>query len=166
MSRTRSLSAVADPIARKALGKRFAALGGVLEDWRTIVGDDLAVRAQAASLDFPRGDRRGGVLTIHAASADALELQHEMPRILERLNRHFGYRAIDRIKLVQAPPRRPPASAARTARSATPGESAEIANALSTVENPALRHHLEAMAEALLKGGMPRPTSIRRGRSS
>ena len=166
MSRTRSLSAIAGPIARKALGKRFAALGGLLEHWPHIVGDDLGARTQPVTLDFPRGERQGGVLTIHAASADALELQHEMPRILERLNGHFGYRAIDRIKLIQAPPRPPRTPAARPAKPATPAESAAIANALSAVENPALRHHLDSMAEALLKGGTPRSSSIRRGRST
>ncbi len=165
MSKTRSLSAVAGPIARKALGKRFAVLGGVLENWAHILGADLALRTQATALDFPRGQQHGGTLTIHAAPADALELQHDMPRILERLNGHFGYRAIDRIKLVQAPPRSPSRPKAAPARPATPTESAAIANALSAVENPHLRHHLEAMAEALLKGGTPRTSSNRPGRS-
>jgi len=54
---------------------------------------------------------------------------------------------------------------AAPARPATPTESAAIANALSAVENPHLRHHLEAMAEALLKGGTPRTSSNRPGRS-
>ena len=165
MSKIRSLSAVAGPIARKALGKRLAALGGLLENWPHIVGDDLAARTQPWKLDFPRGERQGGVLTIRAAAADALELQHEMPRILERLNSHFGHRAIERIKIVQAPPRPQRSPPRPQRRPATPAESAEIAIALSTVENPVLRHHLEEMAEALLKGGTSRPSSIRRDRT-
>lgn len=162
MSKTRSLSVVAGPIARKALGKRFAALGALLEDWPHIVGADMARRTQAEKLDFPHGERQGGVLTIRAASADALELQHETPRILERLNGHFGYRAVDRIKLIQAPPTSPKSAPARQSRPATPTESAVIANALSTVENPALRHHLEQMADALLKDGGAEPAPSRR----
>lgn len=165
MSKARSLSAVAGPIARKALGKRFAALGGLLENWPHIVGDDLAARTQPEKIDFPRDQRQGGVLTIRAAAADALELQHEMPRILERLNGHFGHRAFERIKIVQGPPRKPSARPRKPTRPATPAESAEIAIALSTVENPSLRHHLQGLAEALLKGGTPRSSSIRRGRS-
>lgn len=165
MSKTRSLSAIASPIARNALGKRFAALGGVIENWAHIVGDDLAARTQPDMIDFPRGRNEGGVLTLRAAPADALELQHEMPRILERLNGHFGYRAIDRIKLVQAPPRQSPGRSGRQGKPSTPAESAAIANALSKVENPALRHHLDSMAEALLKGGAPRSRTTRPRRS-
>ena len=160
MSKARSLAALAGPIARKALGKQFAALGALVQDWPHIVGADLAGRAQPEKLDFPRGQRQGGVLTIRAASADALELQHETPRILERLNGHYGYRAVERIKLIQSPPAAPRGPARPRRTPPTPGESAEIANALSTVENPRLRHHLETMAEALL-GGDPGPDSTR-----
>lgn len=165
MSRARSLSAVAGPIARKALGKRFAALGALLEDWAHIVGADLAGRTQPMKLDFPHGERQGGVLTIRTASADALELQHETPRILDRLNGHFGYRAVERIKLVQAPPTSPGPPPARPARPATPADSAVIAKALSAVENPSLRHHLEQMADALLNDGSAEPRPPGRGRS-
>lgn len=167
MAKARSLSALAGPIARKALGKRFAALGALLENWPNIVGADLAHRAQPDKLDFPHGERQGGVLTIRAASADALELQHETPRILERLNGHFGYRAIDRIKLIQAPLNRPESKSAKRSKPVSPEESAVIAIALSTVENPSLRHHLEQMAEALLKdGGAETVVPPRRDRST
>ncbi len=167
MSKTRSLSAVAGPIARKALGKRFAALGALLEDWPHIVGSDLAGRTQPVKLDFPHGQRQGGVLSIRTASADALELQHEMPRVLERLNGHFGYRAVDRIKLIQAPPKPPRTGRVQRTQTVSPADSAEIANALSAVENPSLRHHLERMADALLEDGGARPMpSNRQGRST
>ena len=162
MSKTRSLSAVAGPIARKALGKRFAALGTLLEDWPHIVGPDLAGRTQPEKLDFPRGQRQGGVLSVRAASADALELQHEMPRILERVNGHFGYRAVDRIKLIQAPPKASSSGRVQRKRTVSPADSAEIANALSAVENPSLRHHLERMADALLEDRGAEPTQSNR----
>ena len=57
MSRPKSLSALASPIARSALGKRYAALGALLEDWPHIVGPALAERALPEKLDFPRGRR-------------------------------------------------------------------------------------------------------------
>ncbi len=124
MSKPRSLSAITGPIARKALGRRFAALGALLEDWQYIVGADLADRARPEKLDFPRGQRQGGVLSIRTAPADALVLQHEAPRILERLNGHFGYCAVERIKLIQAPPTGHQSHATRPVRPAKPAESA------------------------------------------
>ena len=59
--------------------------------------------------------RAGGVLVLHVAGAAALELQHSELQILERINGFFGYPAITRLRLIQAPPLR---SSARPERPA------------------------------------------------
>ena len=147
MSRAKSLSALTSPIARSALGKRFAALGGLLENWPHIVGPALAERTLPEKLDFPRGRRDGGVLHLRVPPADALEIQHDTPRILERLNGHFGYRAVERLRLVQVPPatRQP----ARRRRPMGPADSAELAAAVDGIEDPALRERLIRLGEAI-----------------
>ncbi|NNG03950.1 MAG: DUF721 domain-containing protein [Inquilinus sp.] len=147
MSRPKSLSALASPIARAALGKRFAALGALLEEWPHIVGPALADRTLPEKLDFPRGQRDGGVLHLRVAPADALEIQHDTPRILERLNGHFGYRAVERLRLVQAPPtpRRP----AKRRRPGPPIDTEELAAAVDCVDDPELRERLARLGRAL-----------------
>ena len=99
-------------------------------------------------LDFPRGRRDGGVLHLRVEPADALELQHETPRILERINGHYGYRAVERLKLVQVPrPHRRPAR-----RSAlTPTDAAGLDEAVSGVDDAELRRRLARLGEAVFR---------------
>ena len=49
---------------------------------------------------------RSGVLTIHAQSGTSLEIQHNAPQIIARVNEVFGYNAVKRIKIIQRPPHR------------------------------------------------------------
>jgi hypothetical protein len=46
--------------------------------------------------------KQGGTLVIRAAPGRALELQHEVPHLLDRINRYFGYGAVTAIKVVQS----------------------------------------------------------------
>jgi hypothetical protein len=149
MSRPRALAAIVSPIARTALGKRHAAIGALLDDWPAIVGEPLARRAAPEALSFPQGRRDGGVLTLRAHAADALEIQHEAPRILERINGHYGYRAIERLRLVQAPP--PARVKTRPARRLAPTEEAAIDAALAEVEDPELRDRLAALGRSIFR---------------
>lgn len=149
MSRPRALAAIVQPIARRALGKGYAAVGTLIGDWPAIVGDRLAARAVPDALAFPKGRRAGGVLTLRAGAADALELQHEAPRLLERINGYYGYRAIERIKLIQAPP--PSRPRRRPAKAPTAADRAALDSALAGVEDPELRARLAALGRALFR---------------
>ena len=95
------LGKVLDPASRR----RGLAEVGVLTDWPSIVGADLAARCQPVKLTG--SGERGGTLHVHVAGAAALELQHSEPQLLERINGYFGYRAVARLRLIQAPLARP-----------------------------------------------------------
>ena len=74
---------------------------------------ELARGCQPDQLRFPRGkdgdlDRSGGTLTLRCLGAMALELQHQTPMLLERINSYFGYRAVAQLRLVQGSLRRHP----------------------------------------------------------
>jgi hypothetical protein len=90
------LTRLLDPVARQ----RGLVDGALLTDWAGIVGSDLASRCRPIRL---RRERGGGVLSIRAPGAVALELQHTAPQIVERINGYFGFAAVRRLKLVQAP---------------------------------------------------------------
>ncbi len=107
MSGPRSLAAVIGPITRRALGNARSAIGSLLADWGVIAGPELAARAVPERLSFPRGRRDGGELVLRVEPADALELQHDAPLVIERINSHYGYRAIERVRLIQVPRRTP-----------------------------------------------------------
>jgi hypothetical protein len=99
----RTMAALMPKVTRTILGKRGFAEASIITEWATIVGDDLARSSQPEKLSFPRGERVGGVLHIRVAGGGATELQHLEPQILERINGHFGYRAVGRLKLVHLP---------------------------------------------------------------
>jgi hypothetical protein len=96
------LGRLLDPAARR----RGLAEARVLTDWPLVIGPQLAARCQPVRLAGAR-DGTGGVLTIHVGGASALELQHSAPQLIERINDFFGYPAVARLRLIQAPPARP-----------------------------------------------------------
>jgi hypothetical protein len=109
----RIVKAIADPAFRR---QGFAE-AEVLTRWSVIVGKDLARIATPEKLTFRRGSPAGGTLHVRAAGPAALELQHMAPTVIERINTYYGYRAVERLHIVQGPPRRaaePQAKAAKT----------------------------------------------------
>ena len=99
----RPLAASMPAITRAALGKKGFALASLLTEWEAIVGPGLAGYAMPLRLAKPRDESLGATLEIRVEGAAALELQHSEPRVIERINAHFGYAAVSRLKLRQGP---------------------------------------------------------------
>jgi hypothetical protein len=157
--RQRSLKAVAAPlgkITRAAIGRRGFAEGAVLTEWASIVGPQLAAQTCPLKLSFPRGEGaaeqgHGPVLHVRVVSgALAMELAHLEPLVLQRINAHFGFRAVAKLALTQGPlpkraaPRNKPAEP-------SPEAVAEVDRSLEAVESPELRQALARLG-AVLKG--------------
>jgi hypothetical protein len=146
------LRRVLEPAARR----RGLAEARLLTEWATVVGPLLATRCHPIRLS-PRSDGRGGVLVLHVNGAAALELQHSEPQILERINGYFGYEAVGRLRLTQAPlPRRNDRATRPVSCGVSDAEEIEIAQAVRAIDDPALRAALQALGRAL-KG---RPAEI------
>jgi hypothetical protein len=79
----------------------------VVTRWATIVGDDIATHSEPVRMQWPRqagaDDGAPGTLVLRVEGPAAIEVQHLAPLIVERVNRFFGWHAIDRIALRQAP---------------------------------------------------------------
>jgi hypothetical protein len=148
------MAALVPALARKALGGGRSAIGSLFADWPAVVGDHWADRAVPEKLTFPAGRRDGGTLALRVDPADALLLQHDQDRLIERINGHFGYAAIVRMKLVQAPPARRPATPRR--RALTPAEEAMLAQSLDTVDDLEWKSRLAAFGRALYARTPPR----------
>ena len=96
----------------------------IIARWADIVGPEIAAHSEPMKITWPR---RGGeetaepaTLVLRVEGPAALEIQHLSAVILERVNRFFGWQAIGRIALRQAPLRRreraKPPAAARSGR--------------------------------------------------
>jgi hypothetical protein len=150
----RPIAAALPKIAAKAIGRRGFAEASLITDWASIVGDELAAVSQPAKLSFTPGERINGTLAIHVQGGVATELQHLEPLVVERINGHFGYGAVARLRLVHAPLHRPPKRA--TARHAvskplTKTQQISLAELLGNVEDNEIRGALERLGSAIIR---------------
>ncbi len=154
---TRSLASLVPGITRKAVGKRGFTDARILNEWAQIVGEDLARHAHPDRLSFPRGRRDAGILHIRALGPMATELQHLEPIVIQRINAHFGYRAVSGIKLLQVPPTRTPGMGRHAPASklpqppADPETLATLQDNLQRIEDPELRAILMRIGESMLR---------------
>ncbi len=96
------------------LNERFAQQGfasrELITRWADIAGADIAAHCEPTSIQWPRAqgdeDPEPATLVLRVEGPSALEIQHLSAVILERVNRFFGWQAIGRIALRQAPLRR------------------------------------------------------------
>jgi hypothetical protein len=141
------MSRMVPQVAGKALGKKGLGYGKLVTDWRSIVGADLGEMTAPVKLAFPRGERTDATLTIDIVPARAVEVQHSMPQLIERVNAVFGYRAVARIKLVQRPPTR--AAQTTNLRPLSPVEERELVEMTAAVPEGELRDALERLGRAV-----------------
>lgn len=131
-------------LARPVFTRYGFAVAAILTDWRSIVGLPLADHTLPERLAFPSGQRREGTLHLRVESAWALEVQHLSHRIVERINAHFGFRAVARMTLRHGPmPPRPPRPPPERSDIPPPdirgGSSAEVNAALADLGAAMLR---------------------------
>ena len=132
----------------------------IVSRWREIVGPRYADVSTPESIRFPAGQRRDGVLTLMVDGAHAPMMQHVAPTIIERVNRFFGYPAVERLSfrqgIVQAEKAR-----SRPAPASVRSIPAELGDSLREVVDPELRACLESLARGLGSGeGAPVVTTI------
>jgi hypothetical protein len=108
----RAIGAALPQVTKSALAKRGFAAARVIADWPEIVGPVLAAASIPERL---LRDRAGGepVLQVKVSPGAALELQHLEPLVIERINSHFGFVAVARLKLRQGHVQRPMTMAPR-----------------------------------------------------
>src|SRR5215813_8362749 len=112
--------------------------------WAEIAGREIAAHSEPLKIQWPRPvegqPQEPATLVLRVEGPTALEIQHSSDVILERVNRFFGWSAVGRLALRQAPlsrrerPRRPSAP--------DPQAVAEVATTLSAVDDADLRDAL------------------------
>ncbi|HEV3395387.1 MAG TPA: DciA family protein [Xanthobacteraceae bacterium] len=118
-------------LVRRTLADTFARQGfastELVTHWNDIVGAEIAAHCEPMRIKWPRGGDmeapEPATLILRVEGPVAIEIQHLSPVILERVNRFFGWRAVGRLALRQAPlarraapPVRPPPDPELTAR--------------------------------------------------
>jgi hypothetical protein len=153
--RAKRARAVCDmlPEVGRAAFRRFGFVqSSVVSRWREIVGERYAKVSSPESIRFPPGKRSAGVLTLIVEGAHAPMMQHVAPVIVERVNRFFGYEAVERLQfrqgIVQVARVR-----ARTAPPSLRPMPAGLGDSLRDIADPELRACLESLARSVAAGG-------------
>jgi hypothetical protein len=120
--------------------------GSIVSRWAEIVGERYAKVSSPESIRFPAGKKAGGVLTLLVDGAHAVLIQHLTPMIMERVNRFFGYAAINRIVFRQGKPPAPAPAASRPDLRPVPKE---LGEGLREIADPELRACLESLASQI-----------------
>ena len=110
----RSLGSLLPQVTKKAMEKFGFPAAAILTDWPQIVGPETASFTAPERLRWPKQhegadepNSDGATLVLRVEGPRALEVQHRIAQLMERINAHFGFRAITEIRLLQAPLSRP-----------------------------------------------------------
>ena len=147
-NRARAVSDMLPDVGRAAFRRFGFVQSSVVSRWREIVGERYAGVSSPESIRFPPGKRSEGVLTLVVEGAHAPMMQHVAPVIAERVNRFFGYNAVERIVFRQGVVQLAKAKARIAPPSLKPLPAA-LGDSLREVADPELRAVLEALARGV-----------------
>jgi hypothetical protein len=144
-------------LVNRCLGDVFARQGfasaDIVTHWPDIVGPEVAAHAEPMQLKWPRtargSDEEAGpaTLVLRVEGPAAIEIQHLAGVILERVNRFYGWRAVDRIALRQAPLAR--RTRPRPALGPSADAVANVAATLPDIADESLRAALARLGAAI-----------------
>ena len=149
----RAIGEFSRKLTGRALGRRGFTEAALIEAWPEIVGQNQAAGTMPLKISFEKGERANGTLHVRVATGGlATELHHREPLLLQRINAHFGYGAVARLKITQGPvtSRRPP----RRAEPAPILEESEeilLQKDLDRIDDPELRATLERLGRQVLR---------------
>lgn len=118
----------------------------LLTEWVNVVGADLARYSVPKKLVFPKGKRDQGTLHIGVFPGRALELQHMLPVILERIASYFGYNAVQKLVFMQDATAKP---ALKKKNKAIAADTTQMKQAVAGCEDEALRNALASLGSAI-----------------
>jgi hypothetical protein len=147
----RSISATVEKITRPIFGKRGFGQGSMIANWENIVGNVLAGHTFPEQISYPRNQRNNGTLHLRIDSpALALELQHVETQLLDRINTHFGYRAVANMRITQGVLPEKNNHNLTKKRKITLKEQNGLNKDLSIIDDPDLKDALQALGTEII----------------
>ncbi|HEY0236755.1 MAG TPA: DciA family protein, partial [Afipia sp.] len=150
----KSLSALLAGVFTDAFARQGFAARELVTRWAEIAGEDIAAYCEPLKIQWPRPvegqPQEPATLILRVEGPRALEIQHSSTVILERVNRFFGWSAIGKLALRQAPlSRRAKRNIVKTPDA---GAVAKEAAQLTDVEDERLRAALARLGATVRSG--------------
>lgn len=145
-------------LTRAAFARYGFAYADLITQWPAIVGEAIAQWSEPERIRWPRAAeaerKQGGTLVVRVVPGRGLDIQHETPRIIERINAFYGYGAIASVKITQGPltPRK---AARKSLAPLRPAEAAALESQLETVADPALKEALRRLGKGVFSPRSP-----------
>jgi hypothetical protein len=144
----RPLADFIKPCLGAALARQGFASADIVTHWPEIVGPEIAAHAEPLKMQWRRGsEEEPATLVLRVEGPAAIEIQHLSGVIIERVNRFFGWRAVDRLALRQAPLAR--RRSAGQSRKPSPEAVAQAAARLPEIADESLRAALARLGAAI-----------------
>ena len=147
----RKLSELTSEFMTEAFKKQGFAATELVTRWKDIVGHDIAAHAEPLKLQWPRevnGEpAEPATLVLRVNGPVSIEIQHQSAVILERINRFFGWQAVGKIAIRQAPLSRPKPKF--TPPKINAAEAARVESTLGAVTDDGLRAALGRLGAAV-----------------
>lgn len=145
------LSVLLGGVFADAYAKQGFASRELVTRWSEIAGAEIAAFSEPLKMQWPRPvegqPQEPATLILRVEGPMALEIQHASDIILQRVNRFFGWSAVGRIALRQAPLSRPVPR--RTMTPPAPAAVAKVSETLGSVEDDALRDALARLGASI-----------------
>src|SRR6476620_8634350 len=145
------LSVLLGDVFSDAYAKQGFAARELVTRWGEIAGPEVAAHSQPLKIQWPRPvegqPQEPATLVLRVEGSMALEIQHSSDVILQRVNRFFGWGAVGRLALRQAPLSRrdrPKPSRVPDAKAV-----AKVAETLASVEDEELRAALARLGASI-----------------
>jgi hypothetical protein len=149
--RAKPLSVLLSDVFSDAYAKQGFAARELVTRWAEIAGPEISAHSEPLKIQWPRPvegqPQEPATLVLRVEGPMALEIQHASEIILQRVNRFFGWSAVGRLALRQAPLSRRDRPTARPAPDAK--SVAEVARTLSAVEDEELRAALARLGASI-----------------
>src|SRR6185312_1791980 len=145
------LSVLLSDVFSDAYAKQGFAARELVTRWAEIAGADIARHSEPLKIQWPRPvegqPQQPATLVLRVEGPMALEIQHAYDAILARVNRFFGWSAVGRLAIRQAPLSRrdrvPPP------RGPDPHAVAKLASELAAIEDEELRAALARLGASI-----------------
>jgi len=145
------LSMLLGQVFSEAFAKQGFASRELVTRWAEIAGAEVAKFSEPLKIQWPRPvegqPQAPATLILRVEGPMALEIQHSSDAILQRVNRFFGWNAVGKIALRQAPLSRP--KVRKTVKPLDPAAVAREAGELATIEDDALREALARLGASI-----------------
>jgi hypothetical protein len=145
------LSVLLSDVFSDAYAKQGFAARELVTRWAEIAGPEIAAHSEPLKIQWPRPvegqPQEPATLVLRVEGPMALEIQHSSDVILQRVNRFFGWSAVGRLALRQAPlsrRKKSPGPRAPDAKSV-----AKVAETLASVEDEELRIALARLGASI-----------------